>query len=264
MAVSAIAEGGAGDPHALVAETLRRLPGSPAATFLGASLQHAVADWDRAIELYDRTLALKPAHEDAWAGRTISLTELGRHEEAIDAATRMIDLKLDNVDQALYWRAWNHHARGDLTEARADIEDARAPAPVGRDPDARRASSRTTRRISMRPGRDLDARHGGWGRVSNCRADWYLGIRARQAAAVEGRGAHVRGRDDLLRHRRQGARARDPHARGENRRRSVFKQSRIARLRARDSGCSAASTWRRRSTPRTASRSPAISRRRGR
>jgi tetratricopeptide (TPR) repeat protein len=173
LAVSAIAEGGAGDPHALVAETLQWLPASPAPTFLGASLQHAVADWSRAIELYDRTLALKPGHEDAWAGRTISLTELGRHQEAIDAATRMIELRLDNVDQALYWRAWNHHARGSLTEARADIEEARRRRRSGEiltlagiiahDQDDLEAA-----------GRDLrEARRMGQGQ--NCRADWYLG-----------------------------------------------------------------------------------------
>ena len=173
IAVATISEGGAGDPHALVTETLQRLPESPAATYLGASLQQAVTDWNRAIELYDRTLALKPLHEEAWAGRTISLTELGRHEEAIDAATRMIGLKLDNTDQALYWRAWNRHALGDLTDARIDIDDARR----------RRRSEEILTLAGIiehdqsdldEAARDLgDARRMGQGR--NCRAEWYLG-----------------------------------------------------------------------------------------
>ena len=229
IAVAAIADGGAGDPHALAAETLRRFPESPAATFLGATLQHAVSDWERAIELYDRTLALKPLHEDAWAGRTISLTELARHGEAIDAATRMIDLKLDNVDQALYWRAWNYHAQDRLAEARADIEEARR----------RRRSEEilTLAGIIEHDQEDLDAagvdlreaRRRGQG--NNCRADWYLGsvlVKQRQwkeaaptfEAAMTCYALDVKAREHAIRtlDEKTGI---DP----------LFKQSRIARLR---------------------------------
>jgi tetratricopeptide (TPR) repeat protein len=229
IAVAAIADGGAGDPHALVAETLRRFPESPAATFLGATLQHAVSDWERAIDLYDRTLALKPLHEDAWAGRTISLTELARHGEAIDAATRMIDLKLDNVDQALYWRAWNYHAQNRFTEARADIEEARR----------RRRSEEilTLAGIIEHDQEDLDAARQDltdarrMGRGSNCRADWYLGsvlVKQRQwkdaaptfEAAMTCYAIDVKARENAIRalEDKTGVDA-------------VFKQSRIARLR---------------------------------
>ena len=230
IAVSTIAEGGAGDPHALVAEALQRLPRSPAVTFLGASLQHAVADWDRAIELYDRTLALKPVHEDAWAGRTISLTELSRHQEAIDAATRMIDLKLDNVDRAFYWRAWNHHARGALADARADIEDALR----------RRRSEEilTMAGVIAHDQEDLEAARRDltearrMGQGSNCRADWYLGsvlVKQRQwkeaaptfEAAMTCYAIDVKARENAIRslEDKPGVDA-------------VFKQSRIARLKS--------------------------------
>ena len=37
----------------------------------------------------------------------------------------MIDLRADNVKDAYYWRAYNHHVRQDLAEARADIESAK-------------------------------------------------------------------------------------------------------------------------------------------
>jgi tetratricopeptide (TPR) repeat protein len=228
IALSTIAEGGSGDPHALITEVLDRLPQSPAATFLAASLQHAVADWERAIALYDRTLALKPTHEDAWVGRTVSLTELNRHEDAIDAASRMIGLQLDNIDQALYWRAWNHHARGDLTPARADIEAARS---------RRRSGEILTLagviehdQEDLEPAaRDLrEARRLGEGR--NCRADWYLGsvlVKQRQwkeaapvfEAAMTCYALDVRSREHAIRllEEKSGI---DP----------VFKQSRIARL----------------------------------
>jgi tetratricopeptide (TPR) repeat protein len=226
-AVATIADGGA-DPHALIAETLQRLPASPAATYLGASLQHVVADWTRAIELYDRTLALKPLHEEAWAGRTVSLTELGRHDEAIDAATRMIDLHLDNAGEALYWRAWNRHARGDLTRARSDIEDARR---------LRRSEAVLTlagviehdQEELEAAGRDLrEARR--MARGSNCRADWYLGsvlVKQRQwkeaaptfEAAMTCYALDVKARENAIRTLEEKA-GLDP----------IFKRSRMARL----------------------------------
>jgi tetratricopeptide (TPR) repeat protein len=188
-----------------------------------------VSDWERAIDLYDRTLALKPLHEDAWAGRTISLTELARHGEAIDAATRMIGLKLDNVDRAFYWRAWNHHARGDLAEARVDINEALR----------RRRSEEilTLAGIIAHDEEDLDtarrnlteARRIGQGR--NCRADWYLGsvlVKQRQwkeaaptfEAAMTCYALDVRARENAIRTLEEKAGI-DP----------LFKQSRIARLR---------------------------------
>jgi tetratricopeptide (TPR) repeat protein len=228
IAVATIADGGAGDPHALVAEALQRLPASPAATYLAASLQHTVADWARAIELYDRTLALKPAHEDAWGGRTISLTELGRHDDAIDAATRMIDLELDNAVDGLYWRAWNLHARGDLTRARSDIEDARRQRRsdailtlagiVEHDQNELEAAER-----DLREARRL-------ARGSNCRADWYLGsvfVKQRQwkeaAPVFEGAmtcyALDVKSREHAIRALEDKTGV-DP----------IFKQSRIARL----------------------------------
>ena len=180
--------------------------------------------------MYDRTLALKPVHEDAWAGRTISLTELGRHDEAIDAATRMIVLGLDNVDQALYWRAWNHHAQGDLAGARADIDDAKR----------RRRSEEilTLAGIVEHDQEDLEsaardlseARRMGQGR--NCRADWYFGsvlVKERQwkdaaptfEAAMTCYALDVRARENAIR-TLDGKAGIDP----------IFKQSRITRLRA--------------------------------
>jgi tetratricopeptide (TPR) repeat protein len=173
VAVATIADGGGGNPHTLVAEALDWMPDSPAATYLSAALQHAVADWRRAIVFYDQTLALRPAHEDAWLGRTVSLTELRRVDEAIDAATRMIALDLDNVDQAFYWRAWNRHAAADLAGARADIEEARR----------RRETEETLTMagIIAHDQEDLEAARRDLERVreqggtKNCRALWYLG-----------------------------------------------------------------------------------------
>jgi tetratricopeptide (TPR) repeat protein len=173
VAVSNIARGGSGNPHVLVSDALAWMPESPAATYLSAALQHAVADWQRAITFYDQTLALRPLHEDAWLGRTLSLTELRRAGEAIDAATRIIQLGLDNADQAYYWRAWNRHATGDLAGARADIDAARRRRPS--------EDVLTMSGIIAHDQEDLETARRDLERAltiggdRNCRALWYLG-----------------------------------------------------------------------------------------
>jgi tetratricopeptide (TPR) repeat protein len=161
------------NPHELVAETEKRFPESPAVTYLAGALKQAVGDCEQALDYFQKTIALKPRHEDSWLGRTVCFTELVRQEEAITAATRMIELGLDNVDQALYWRAWNHHARAALPLARADIDAARAKritteiltlaGVIEHDQDDLAAAQRDLERA-------LQISQG-----SNCRALWFLG-----------------------------------------------------------------------------------------
>jgi tetratricopeptide (TPR) repeat protein len=173
IAVATIAEGGGADPHLLVGEALERFPESPAVTYLAALLQQAVGDWNRALVHYDQTIGLKPRHEDAWLGRTVSLTELGRPDQAIDAATRMIDLALDNSDVGLYWRAWNRHVRGALADARADI-DALRRRRVSEDILTLAGAIEHDQDDLVEAERDLLAGRR-LGRGRNCRAEWYLG-----------------------------------------------------------------------------------------
>jgi tetratricopeptide (TPR) repeat protein len=125
FALAMLPTGAGANPHALVDEVRHRFPESPAVTYLAASVRQAVGDCAGALDFFDQTLALKPRHEQSWLGRTICLTELKRSDEAIDSATRIVGLGLDNATQALYWRAWNRHARGELSLARADIDAAR-------------------------------------------------------------------------------------------------------------------------------------------
>jgi len=142
----------------------------------------------------------------------------------------MIDLALDNVDRALYWRAWNHHARGALADARGDIEDAlrrrrseeilTLAGIIAHDQDDLEAARRNL----------TEARRMGQG--SNCRAEWYLGsvlVKQRQwkdaaptfEAAMTCYAIDVRARENAIRTLEEKAGI-DP----------VFRQSRIARLRS--------------------------------
>jgi tetratricopeptide (TPR) repeat protein len=84
-----------------------------------------VADHAGALQHYDRALGLEPNHEQAALGRIIALTNLGRHDEAIETATRLIALEDQSNASAYYWRARNHHALHHLADARRDITAAR-------------------------------------------------------------------------------------------------------------------------------------------
>jgi tetratricopeptide (TPR) repeat protein len=117
--------GGGSTARTLVDEVAARFADSPAVAYLAGAFQQTVGNCAAALTEYDAVLAVRPQHEDAWLGRLICLTYLNRRSEAIDAATRMIDLQLDNRRDAFYWRATNHRADHALDLARADIEAAR-------------------------------------------------------------------------------------------------------------------------------------------
>ncbi|HWB15046.1 MAG TPA: hypothetical protein VG538_01470 [Vicinamibacterales bacterium] len=125
VAVARLPLGGGTTARTLVDEIVAHFADSPAVAYLAGAFQQTVGNCAAALKEYDAVLAVRPQHEDAWLGRTICLTYLNRTSEAIDAATRMIDLQLDNRGQAYYWRATNHHADHALDPARADIETAR-------------------------------------------------------------------------------------------------------------------------------------------
>src|SRR5207247_10212173 len=60
-------------------------------------------------EAYDAALALVPTHRDALLGRVVTLSHLSRHDDAIAAATRIIELGSWFTGEAYYWRAWNEY-----------------------------------------------------------------------------------------------------------------------------------------------------------
>jgi len=82
-------------------------------------------EWLEALAVFDGIIARMPMHRDALLGRTISLSQLRRHEDAIASATRMIDLGEWLLGEAYYWRAWNELQLKRLTEAAADRDRAK-------------------------------------------------------------------------------------------------------------------------------------------
>jgi tetratricopeptide (TPR) repeat protein len=173
VAVARLPLGGGATARTLVDEVVARFSDSPAAAYLAGTFQQTVGNCAVALTEYDAVLAARPRHEDAWLGRTICLTYLNRTREAIDAATRMIDLELDNRREAFYWRATNHRADHALDLARADIEAARTMGAsvtvltlagiIEHDQDDLDAAERDLRAAAGRSSGSL------------CVASWYLG-----------------------------------------------------------------------------------------
>jgi len=117
---------GPGQAFPRLEESRARFPASVAASYLSGSINQAIGDCDAALAFYDEAIALAPLHEDAVLGRTICLTYVKRHEEAIESATRLISSETTLVSDGYYWRAFNRHVRKELESARADIERAKA------------------------------------------------------------------------------------------------------------------------------------------
>jgi tetratricopeptide (TPR) repeat protein len=119
-----------GDPRARrealdrMRAALTAIPGSLATAYELAGITRVTSPRD-ALPLYERVTKAQPRHNEAWLGQGICLTYLERPREAIDALSHVVELGRWFVGDALYWRAWNRHAIGELEAAWADIEQAR-------------------------------------------------------------------------------------------------------------------------------------------
>ena len=155
-----------------LAEALARFPASPAITYLSGAHDLLVEDYPEALRRFDRALALLPAHDRALLGRIICLTNLGRHQDAIAAATRLLRINEDSRGDAYYWRARNHRALHQLADARRDIAAARAVAATA--DILSLAGFIEYEQADLDPAQaDLTA---AIGMASDCTARWYLAL----------------------------------------------------------------------------------------
>ena len=116
---------GAPAARTLLAEAYGRFPKSPAVTYLAGNYNQLIGDCKEAVKYYDETVAIEPVHDNALLGRTACLAFLKRFDESIASATTMIGIPSSNLAEAYYWRAWVRHYLKDLTQARADINEAK-------------------------------------------------------------------------------------------------------------------------------------------
>jgi hypothetical protein len=118
-------------------EALQRFRMAQAAFPASATIAAAIGmvhqqreEWPEAAEAYEEATTLVRSHRDALLGLAISLSQLSRHQDAIQAATRLIDLGFWFVADAHYWRAWNEYRLDDIEAARRDIDLAKALEPT--------------------------------------------------------------------------------------------------------------------------------------
>jgi tetratricopeptide (TPR) repeat protein len=100
-------------------------PEWPALTAALGNVYFTFEEPARALEYYDRTLALAPGHPDAILGRVKALSLLERHAEAI----ALVDEALRGDSRVFpgelyYWRAWNDVQTGELEQGWLDIQQA--------------------------------------------------------------------------------------------------------------------------------------------
>jgi tetratricopeptide (TPR) repeat protein len=95
----------------------------PTVTHSIANVAMTAEEFQRSLAFYDRTLELEPNAVDALLGRIRALTYLGRQEDAIATADRLIALRWF-VGDARYWRALNESELERNDAAWVDVEEA--------------------------------------------------------------------------------------------------------------------------------------------
>ena len=93
----------------------------PAVTSLLGAHYMALEDFARAIDFFDRTLALVPRYPDALLNKAKALTYSGRYADSLQMVDQLL-AQNSLVGDARYWRALNEDSLGRYDEAWADIE----------------------------------------------------------------------------------------------------------------------------------------------
>jgi tetratricopeptide (TPR) repeat protein len=101
-------------------------PDSPAISTTIGNVHRAWEDWDQAHAAYDAALVKSPNHPEAMVGRITSLSRLSRSQEAVAAATDLLEGGRGRRGEAYYWRAWNYLSLGEHDLARSDADRAKA------------------------------------------------------------------------------------------------------------------------------------------
>ena len=108
----------------LYAQGREAFPRSLALAMAWSQANMAAEEYGPALSGFDEVLAEYPTHRDALIGRTTALSYLMRHDEAIAAATQVLDLGTWHIGDAHYWRAWNRYHVKDYEPAWQDVESA--------------------------------------------------------------------------------------------------------------------------------------------
>ncbi len=85
----------------------QEIPESSSLVISLASIYFAFEELETSLEFYEKTLAMAPHHRDALLGKSMCLSYMGKHQEAIDICNHIIDLGKYYLGESHYWLAWN-------------------------------------------------------------------------------------------------------------------------------------------------------------
>jgi tetratricopeptide (TPR) repeat protein len=103
---------------------IESIPESLSALISQAKVAFQMEEMESCLDWNDKALALLPTYRDALLGRGLALGYLGRHEEALAALERLLELGTYYMGEGHFWTAWNLNELGRLEEARKAIEAA--------------------------------------------------------------------------------------------------------------------------------------------
>jgi tetratricopeptide (TPR) repeat protein len=96
----------------------------PAALFAAGDVAELAEDFDRAVNFYQRTLAIVPRNSDAQLGHLRALSYAGRSDAALAAADLLLASGRWHTGEALYWKAWNEAQLARNDAAWSDVHEA--------------------------------------------------------------------------------------------------------------------------------------------
>lgn len=106
------------------------IPESPQNTIYLGGIYILTEEYGKGLGYFDKTLALAPTYRDAVLGKSICLSSMGKHEEAIDILNKLVVLGTYLMGESHYWLAWNYHKLKDIEKAQLNIEESKTRLPT--------------------------------------------------------------------------------------------------------------------------------------
>jgi len=108
----------------LYAQGREAFPSSLMLTMAWANTNLAAEEFESSLSGFEDVLEKFPTHRDALNGKMQAQSYLMRNRDAIETATRLIELGTYNIPDAYYWRAWNRYHLKEFDNAWSDVENA--------------------------------------------------------------------------------------------------------------------------------------------
>ena len=101
------------------------IPNSTAIILSLTRIHFLLEEYDRCLEFNEKVLNLAPSNRDALLGKAISLSILGRNEDAKAVCRKLIELGKYYIGEAYYWLGWNDNELKSFEAAWENVEKAK-------------------------------------------------------------------------------------------------------------------------------------------